>query len=192
MPERDTQLDSPAALTAYLEALFREPAPAEPEPQAEEYADAEEPAESGSHALQVLLINAWGLELALPVDGVDTILKWPARLTQTPTRDSDRLGMMEHDGRSVPVFDLLRLVGAERQAADGRPATHVLLVGGGRFGLACTGPRRVMDLDPADIHPVKSAERPWHAGTLREQLCPLVDVGVVVADLTRRCAGAMA
>ena len=124
MTGRDTELDSPAALTAYLEALFREPKCAATEPQA-----AAAPPRLGTRPLQALLINAWGLELALPVESLDTILKWPPRMTHTPTRDSDRLGMMKHEDRSVPVFDLLSLLGAEQQRGAGKREDQDLWTG---------------------------------------------------------------
>lgn len=208
MTDNSTMLDSPLALTAYLEALFREPPVTQTEssavvakaPEAVETADTVESRETSQarsepvaidQSLQVLLLDVWGLRMAVPVTDLNGILKWPQRLIHTPTRDPARIGMIEHRGRSIPVLDLLLLLDAREQVAAraagngdaGIKGSHVLLVGDERWGLACTGTRKVMNLEPGQIQPVNLPGRPWYLGTVKDQLCALIDLAALMAHV---------
>jgi purine-binding chemotaxis protein CheW len=216
MNDHGTLLDSPVALTQYLEALFREPQqrPAR-EAQVEASVIVEQPLETSKpvsivepvetpaaptvrvqrpaigQPLQVLLLDVWGLRMAVPVTQLNGILKWPQRLVHTPTRDPARIGMIKHRGRGIPILDLLLLIGASEQVAaraaeneeNEITGTHVLLVGEERWGFACTGTRKVVTVAPEQIQSVNLPGRPWYLGTVKDQLCALIDLVALMAEV---------
>ena len=65
-----------------------------------------------------------------------------------------------------------------------QPGSHILVVGGERWGLACDGLQRPVMLQADDVRwrDARQSKR-WMAGTLVDKLCILLDVPGLIEQL---------
>lgn len=130
---------------------------------------------------QILLFKVAGLSLAVPLIELSGILEWTDEVTPLPGHADFYLGLLQHRGRSVPVVDPARLVlPAERQAAlTGDPRARInriVLIDGGRWGLACDAVREVVTVKPDQVRwRSNRTQRRWLAGTVIDHMCALLD-----------------
>lgn len=169
-------VDQSLALGVYLESLLCEA------PQA---ALAAPPLEAGTPVtdtpFQVLLFRVAGLTLAVPLAELNGVLPWPGCITPLPGHAPFFLGVATHLGRHVKIIDTGRLLG---RAETG--LRHVVLMGGGEWGMACEGIAEVLTLAPGEVRwRAARAERPWIAGTVTEHLCALLDTRAFAGELKR-------
>ena len=177
----------PPPAPTVAEALPADPAPATlpPAGACRETAAAAGTKETGvpdwaNGTFQCLLFRLRGMRLALPLSALDSILKWDGRATRIPGQPSWHRGVILYRGNRLVVVDTARLIMPERLP----PATaavprngHLLIVGDGRWGLACDSLQRPVSLRADAVHWRRGGGRaPWVAGTIRERLCALLDM----------------
>ncbi len=203
------------ALGDYLDALFRpvQEVVVEELPQTEDRASpAEElvrslqeepapvpeasaaPAPAGSR-LQLLLLDLGGLRLAVPLEALSSIHRLPEKLTRVPHQQPWLLGVYDHHGVKVAAVDTFGLVvppshreRLRQQHAEGPPV--VVTVGGGRWGLVCHDTGTVLELERDEVKwRSDRSVRPWLAGTVKSELCALLDVEAFVQWLEQGAPG---
>ncbi|MEJ2344747.1 MAG: CheW domain-containing protein [Gammaproteobacteria bacterium] len=192
-------LEQHLALRSYLEALLGEVPdgdeagdaapevqagagpPPEPESTPAAVVDPQESAAAwASDRFQCLLFGVGGLTLAMPLALLNGVIPWQ-EVTPLPNRSSQFLGLVRYQGQSVKVVDTALVVMPERvQRHELAPATerarHIILMGGGRWGLACDRIGDVLALDPADVRwRTTKGKRPWLAGTVLQHMCALIE-----------------
>ncbi len=177
--------------------------PAEAEVVVAQEAAAPEPTESTKinppHGLEIpatnevveyLLFKVAGfLTLSVPLARLNGIMKWDGQITPIPGHADWFLGLVKNRGQQVKVIDIAKFVIPEnhksRQAVKvDRQFKHLLLVDGGRFGLACDELGQVLKLTGDKIRwRDNRSSRPWLAGTVIEQMSALLDVDSFVEML---------
>ncbi len=140
-------------------------------------------APASGEIVEYLLFKVAGfLTLSVPLARLNGIVKWSGDITPIPGHADWFLGLISNRGRQVKVIDIAKFVIPEnhksRQAvAAEREFKHLLLVGGGRYGLACDELGQVLKLSSEKIRwRDDRRRRPWLAGTIIEQMSALLDV----------------
>jgi len=133
--------------------------------------------------VEYLLFKVAGfLTLSVPLERLNGIVKWNGEITPIPGHADWFLGLISNRGRQVKVIDIAKFVipknHKSRQAIEAeRQFKHLLLVDGGRFGLACDELGQVLKLSGEKIRwRDNRCSRPWLAGTIIEQMSALLDV----------------
>lgn len=127
---------------------------------------------------QSLLFKLGALTLSVPLTKLAGVIHWRA-VTPMPNHSSHFLGLIHHHERQVKVVDTSGIVIPDAaQRPDGAEAySHIVLLEGGEWGLACNGIGEVLSLRPDEIRWRSSrGSRPWLAGTVMQHLCALLDV----------------
>jgi purine-binding chemotaxis protein CheW len=128
---------------------------------------------------QCLLLTVQGITMAIPLLALDNIVKWDADLTVVPMQPLWHLGVLHNRDHKIVVVDLARLLMPEKLegvASKQESGSHILIIGGNRFGLACDSLAKPMFLTKEDVHwSIVHPDRPWMAGTIREKLAVLLD-----------------
>lgn len=145
---------------------------------------------------QALLFQVGRLKLAVPLLKLHSVVPWTEHISAMPNQPRWCHGMFRYRERNVVVIDTERLVLPDnRQRTDDETAgaEHILIVGDGRWGLACRTVGEVTRLTPEEVK-WRSARgrRPWLAGTVLGRLCALMDTEAFSAMLTESRAGAAA
>ncbi len=133
---------------------------------------------------QSLLFQIAGLTVAVPLVELNGILRYPERLAAVPGLPSWGLGVIRHRDQNLVVVDSIGLFVPEnlREASRSRSKPRYLIVlGGGRFGLACDSVDQVVSIKPDEVHwRGERGRRPWLAGTVKDRLCALLEVPSLV------------
>jgi len=133
---------------------------------------------------QTLLFGVGGLTVAVPLVELNGILRYPERLAAVPGLPPWGRGVIRYRNTNVIVVDSISLFLPEhlREASRTRSSPKYLIVlGGGRFGLACDAVDHVITLKPEEVHwRGERGRRPWLAGTIKERLCALLEVSALV------------
>ncbi len=135
---------------------------------------------------QCLLVKVSGLKVAIPLVLLNSIAEWDKKTAHLPGQPAWHQGLIEHRGAKVTIVDTALLVMPEKAGEKSvqerlQGASHLLIVGGGRWGLLCDRLLNPILLDPAKVHwRDAKGNRPWMVGTLPEQLCILLDVDVLL------------
>ena len=135
---------------------------------------------------QCLLFRVAGLTLALPLAKLNGVLPWnDALVTPLPGHQSWFLGLREYQGQKVRLIDVANVIVARDVAqrdvtqmgtSSGTGLGKVILIGAGRWGLACDDIAEVVTLTPAAVKwRGRSGSRPWLAGTVIDRMCALID-----------------
>lgn len=144
---------------------------------------------------QCLLFQVAGLTLAVPLAELNGVLPLDLEaVTSMPGHAALFLGLIDHLGQQVRVVDTAQVVlPPERLRAGGGPAgrvSHLVLIGGGRWGLATSGIGEVISLRPDEVKWRGSqGKRPWLAGTVIRHMCALLEVEAFLALLRDGQAG---
>lgn len=198
------------ALTAFLESLFREPAPeASPAP-GPEASPAPGPETSGAPApapgeqaraapapagpptlpdwagerFEVLYADIGPLELALPLAALSGVVAWPERLSTLPGQASWVLGVSEHLGRRIKVAHTATVVRPAGSPPVDVTYSRIVVLADQGWGLACRGVSDVAALTPEDVRwRLHARQRPWLAGTVVARMTALADAGRLAAWL---------
>jgi len=183
MPEPEILLSTPPAPPTPPAPVVVEQ-PLEPAPAPVEVPAEPSPWEGipewGEDPFQALLFRLSGLTMAIPLIELDGILEWPDTLTPLPNRSPWYLGLLDNRGKTVPVIELSQLVIPEKIRAKNNPHevqhSRVILVGGGRWGVACDSVSEVVTLNPDEVRWRSSrTKRKWLAGTAINHMCALLD-----------------
>ncbi len=137
----------------------------------------------GHSPFQCLTFRVGGITLAIPRDKVRGIIEIKEKITELPGFGCAPwlLGLFPCHGQNVQVVDIAQIVLPERKQTSPGKTSHwvnyLILVGGGRFGLAVEGLSTVLSLEPKDIRWRREQDnRSWMAGTVIEHMCAVLDV----------------
>lgn len=135
-----------------------------------------------SSPFQCLLFQAAGLTLAIPLAELNGILTWSDRVTPMPGHAEWFLGVLAQREQQIKVIDTaLLVIPPERRATRGTAALverlrYIVLIEGGKWGLACDRVTQVITVLPDKVKwRGNRSKRPWLAGTLVEHMCALLD-----------------
>lgn len=161
--------DQGAALTSYLDSLlsleFATPAP----PAAVVARSVES---VPAFPMTCVVFSIAGLKLAIPLERVTAILDY-AQCTGQPHPPA-QLGVIEHQGRAVPVLDIAHIV--MPQTAINDPYSHVVVVDG-RCAWACHKVDTVIEVMSNTVRwKSDRTKRRWLAGMIATPPSALLDV----------------
>lgn len=139
---------------------------------------------------QCLLFNVLGLNLAVPLVKLNSVIPWDENITITPNNTQWYLGLVQHLNKQVKVIDTALLVLPENRHqninddTNGR-LSHILLVDDFKWGLACSSIGEVIWLNKEEVKWRKNkTSKGWLSGTSLEHLCALIDTEVFAKMLT--------
>lgn len=177
MSESKPLLDQQDALQQYLQDMLNESAfTAEPVSEQTVVA-APIPAVPTQPAtpFQALLFEVNGLSLALPLDQLDGIEKWPvAPLPKIADKPAHYLGLLSRPGLHTQVVDPSAVLQSE--VNQSQPPRYILLVDNKRWGLAVTSVKKVLTIEAADCKWRQPGQRPWFAGTILSGLTHVLEL----------------
>jgi len=139
--------------------------------------------EWANQPFQALFFKVRGMTLGIPLVALDSIAEWSSELTSLPGQQEWNLGVLVHREQRVVVVDTAQLIAPERLSAaeESRQSSHVLMVGDGKWGLACDSIQNPQILDKESVRWRRGAGlQPWMAGTVIDQLCILLDVDALL------------
>lgn len=197
--ETETETVETAAPEAPAEAPPADPAPVIPAVEAVAQTATETETETASplppgvpewarEPFQAMLFKVAGLTLAVPLEALGGVVEWPEKLTEMPGHADFFLGLLTHLDATVPVVDTARLVfPADRLPADDDPLARVrriVLIGGGRWGLACDAVEEVITLRHDQVRwRSERTRRRWLLGTVIDHMCALIDTDAFAEKL---------
>ncbi len=139
---------------------------------------------------ECLMFNVAGaLMLSVPLTHLNGILPWEGKVVPVPGYAEWFLGLLQNRGRQVKVIDIARFVIPRNHRARAlllqeRKFKHIVLVDGGRVGLACDGLGDVLTLNKEQVRWREDrTQRPWLAGTVIDRMSALVDIEQFVTML---------
>lgn len=196
----ETLLDQSLALGVYFESLLCETPQAICMPTttvtdtSPVIAAAVTPLPAMDTPFQVLLFRVAGLTLAVPLAELNGVLPWPRCVTPMPGHTPFFIGVTTHLGRQVKIVDTGHLVAPVQQRRlqhqTKMALRHIVLMGGGEWGMACEDIAEVLTLAPGEVRwRATRTERPWAAGTVTDHLCVLLDTCALAAELKGRGIG---
>lgn len=203
--QRSTKLlDQEQALSAYLNDMLNEtdivdesptteqaeqPLATNTKPATTETASTTEvvepsPSTSIDEPMQVLLMQLHGLKLAISVQDLSGILKWPEHpMSKIPGKPSWYLGVITNPQQYTQVVDIGHILLPE-QTPEPLSARYIVLIDDNRWGLACEKVSKVVTLEPDEIKWRRQAgQRKWLAGTLLDEMYNIIDVNELSALL---------
>ena len=130
---------------------------------------------------QVLLFTVAGLKLAVPLAELNGILEWGDEyITELPGHKSWYLGIIQNQGKNVPVIDTLQQVVPENRwpanYLSEKNFKHIILIDDARWGLACETVLEVVTLKTDSVKWRSSrTRRRWLLGTVIDHMCALLD-----------------
>jgi len=130
---------------------------------------------------QVLLFAVAGLKLAVPLNELNGIVEWGDEyITELPGHKSWYLGIIQNQGKNVPVIDTLQQVVPENRwpaaHVNEKNFKHIILIDNKRWGLACETVLEVVTLKTDSVKWRSSrTKRRWLLGTVIEHMCALLD-----------------
>ncbi|MDH5435291.1 MAG: chemotaxis protein CheW [Gammaproteobacteria bacterium] len=139
---------------------------------------------------EALLFKVSGVKLAVPLKELNGILEWPETITEMPGHAPWFLGIVKNLETSVNLIDTALIVVPEklRQAFPieaGQRCQRIVLIGDGKWGLACDAVEEVITLEPTSVRwRTSRTKRRWLAGTVIEHMSALIDPEEFAALLT--------
>ncbi len=130
---------------------------------------------------QVLLFAVAGLKLAVPLNELNGIVEWGDEyITELPGHKSWYLGIIQNQGKNVPVIDTLQQIVPENRwpaaHVNEKNFKHIILIDNNRWGLACETVLEVVTLKTDSVKWRSSrTKRRWLLGTVIEHMCALLD-----------------
>ena len=137
---------------------------------------------------QCLSFKVAGVILAAPLEKLHGIVELTEQITELPGYAPWALGLLPNAGQNVQVVDIAQIIMLDNERADSRPASermkYLVLVDGGRFGLAVDSISQVLTLEPEDVRwrRVRS-RRPWLVGTVIDKMCALLEIDELCVQL---------
>lgn len=129
---------------------------------------------------QSLIFTVGKLNIAVPINDVACIMKWPAKITSTPGQPLWNIGVYSERHERFCIVDTARFVIPENRSdlmPEQNSYQHIIVIGDKRWGLACNHVSKVISLDPEQVKwSGKRNFRPWLAGTVIEQMCALLNI----------------
>jgi len=136
------------------------------------------------HQTKVLLCTIAGMSIAIPVEQLTNIIKWPAQaLTQLPAKSPWVVGLYRARKPHTQVVDISQLLHSDSPA---KPCSrqYILIIDAGRIGIACDAIQHIITLSEHDINwRSDSKQRPWLKGLVTQSMSSIIDVETLVTEL---------
>lgn len=132
---------------------------------------------------KALLVCVGKLRFAVPLVCLTGIARLESSddLTTIPGQPGWHRGVTRHRGEKLVVVDLGKLLG---MPADRVESGYLLVIGEGRYGLACSTLAEQLTLSAGSVNwRQSSSTRDWQLGMLPEQMCVLLDLVAVIRRL---------
>jgi len=132
-------------------------------------------------SFQALFFDVAGLKLAIPLLELNGIVEWGKDyITPMPGHEKWYLGLLQFRGKSVPIIDTLQQVFPPNQVRrlikKRTQFNNIIMIDDGNWGLAC---EQVLGIRTIAADAVKwrteQTQRRWLLGTVKEQMCALLD-----------------
>lgn len=135
---------------------------------------------------QSLCFDIAGLTLAVPLQSLSGIVRL-GMLNKIVGRPSWYLGMQEHRGKQLNIVDPEVWMQSEHIGVNEGKAKnyqYVLQLGDSQWGLACESLVETVRMDQSQVSwRIQPQKRPWLAGVVKEKMCGMLNVQVLVAML---------
>ncbi|HEC18801.1 MAG TPA: chemotaxis protein CheW [Gammaproteobacteria bacterium] len=146
-----------------------------------------EPPAWAQGSFQCLSFQVAGVTLAAPLEKLNGIVELKEEITELPGYAPWVIGLLPNRGQNVQVVDVAKIIMPD-EGQNTVPVTErmrfILLLDDGRFGLATDNISRVLTLEPDSVRwRGEHSKRPWLAGTVIEQMCALLDMDLLRAQL---------
>jgi len=127
---------------------------------------------------ECLIFRVAGLQLAVPLILLGAVHRLEDELTPLFGRPDWYMGLLKEGNQNISVADTARWVMPDRYPADCRDNYHfVIRLGDTHWGLACDEVAKSFTVQPDEVKwRTTRSRRKWLAGTIREQMCALLDV----------------
>ncbi len=185
MSDQKPLLDQQDALQQYLQDMLNEAAYTEPrieEQQAVTPQTVTIIAAPPATPFQALIFEVQGLSLALPLDQLDGIEKWPAApLPKIADKPAHYLGLLSRPGLHTQVVDPGTIL--QTDTTNPQEPRYILLVDNKRWGLAVSSVKKVLTIETDDCKWRQPGQRPWFAGTVLSGLTHIVDLPALLKAL---------
>ena len=138
-------------------------------------------------SFQLLYFRTGGVELGIPLLGMQHIARLDGTLTRLPGMPSWHMGMLRLRGENINVVDLRRLLLPGHQIARTADTPgYVMVLGEGVWGLACDNLGQALRVESADVRWRRPGATPRYIQGVHEQsLRPILHLGEVIDDLER-------
>ncbi len=136
---------------------------------------------------QILLFKVAGITLAVSLTQLEGILEWSDDVTSMPNSSPWFLGLLAERDEQIKVIDTGMLVVPSKFRVNHsrEDMQKIILVGGGKWGLACDSVSEVITLQQDKVRwRGDNSKRPWLAGTVVDHMCALLDVDKFVELLS--------
>lgn len=144
----------------------------------------------GMSRFQCLPFKVRGMNLVVPLVSLCSIAEWQQDLMRMPGQPDWSMGVFTHREKRVVVIDTAQLImpgRLEKASADRPNGSHILIIGDGRWGLACDSLLSPLTLEKQDVRwRRKNGSRGWMAGTIIEQLSVLLNVDELLKMVEQR------
>ncbi|MCG8516730.1 MAG: chemotaxis protein CheW [Pseudomonadales bacterium] len=178
------------------EAKAKSPAPTEdtPTPMPKQATPAEpgggEPAGRpgwSESPFECLIFRVAGLQLAVPLILLGAIHRLEQGVKPIPGRPPWYMGMLPGKDHNLKVVDSAQWIMAGRVPPDARDNYRfVIRLDNSDWALACDDVAQSFTLNPDEVRwRTSRSKRPWLAGTVKKQMCALIDVGAMAELLAR-------
>lgn len=139
----------------------------------------------------VLLFSVSGLTLAVPLIALGQIQPLSDELTPLFGQADWFMGLLPTPRGKIRTVNTAKFVMPERyDESFERTAEYVISIDGLPWGLAVDKVNQPISLDPDDVKwRTERSRRPWLAGTVKEQMCALLDIpriGQLLVDADRK------
>jgi purine-binding chemotaxis protein CheW len=187
MSESKPLLDQQDALQQYLQDMLHEAAFTETQaetvaPDKVIFRDEAVVPNHPATPFQALLFELHGMSLALPLDQLDGIEKWPtSALPKIADKPAHYLGLLSRPGLHTQVIDPGNVLQTDPDKT--LPPRYILLVDDKRWGLAVSSVKKVLTIDGDDCKWRQAGQRPWFAGTVLSGLTHILDLSALLKAL---------
>lgn len=139
-------------------------------------------------SFQCLSFQVAGVTLAAPLEKLNGIVELTEELTELPGYAPWVIGLLPNRGQNVQVVDVAQIIMPDEGVSVARPAAErmkfVILLDNGKFGLAADSISQVLSLEADEVRwRGEQSKRPWLAGTVIEQMCALLEIDLLCAQL---------
>lgn len=124
-----------------------------------------------------LIFKVAGLKLAVPLVALGLIHPIDKKFNALPHQTPWFIGLLRVPQGTIKVIDTAMCVMPERYTPECRAGLkYVITLHGYDWGLACHEVEKSICLEPDTINwRTQRGKRPWMAGTVRDQMCAIID-----------------
>ncbi len=179
----ESVLERTTALEAELESVDIEPVPLANAPQT-----CIATPDWAQNRFQCLSFQVAGVTLAAPLEKLNGVVEISDEMTELPGYASWVIGLLPNRGQNVQVVDVAQIIMPNKSDWVMQPTLarmkFIILLEGGKFGLAVDGLSQVLNLEADDVRwRSRQSKRPWLAGTVIEKMCALLEMDLLCEQL---------